>query len=525
MDSLYKFYGQLFYNDDLGYLYYSNREYHDILSDLSTYDGNPIIRITSEDVQIFKEKQLYTLTYFYVYFPEYNNDLYGRWFLTTELFNDLYITSLSDYCNPELTDDNELFQKKINIKPDINNLEGIYQITYGDVTYYDPSDTNINTNIIPMYRVGEKSSDSITLYQTIDVIKKQSSKKLDVSLYPNYIEDIYLNISGEEDEHLINSETVEMLRYEPLDTIYNPLRTIEQQKDRIAFSLIGTARSVDVGGSHDYIHCRIYTAPSFRTDIYRNIINRQDSDSEQEDIDPDSSYVKRFNWTERESSSPSYSYEMNYSNLSDLDVNSIVYKGFYFPAVFGVSGDGTGGSNWQQIGGPCFGILDSINNELCFTNHNPLLEFPSGLINWNEISTSGSSVLKIIGTVPDVKEFSEKLNYSVILDPEWRNIQIGNLIFTINKDEFLFEQNIFYHNKKIVETYLQYKHKSFDSYIDMNTGNKIINTNVKQTSSNFIIENFNTLKYINLVRYKFLTHGYSGEGTSQIMGFTDLGDW
>ena len=102
-----------------------------------------------------------------------------------------------------------------------------------------------------MYRISNsEASDSLTLYQPIEFKKYATSGELDNSKYPEYVGTLNVEISGE-DERIINSETIEKISYEALNTVYYPLRTIAQQKERINFTLAGRTETQDFSGNDD----------------------------------------------------------------------------------------------------------------------------------------------------------------------------------------------------------------------------------------------------------------------------------
>ena len=428
-----------------------------------------------------------------------------RWFLTTELFNDLYSTNISDFC----TTQDKRFIDKITIQPNIEDLKGIYDVTYSDVTFYDPRDINVDTNVIPLYRIERRTQDSITLYQIVNISKSQSTKELDVSLYPDYIETIYLNINETQsgDETIVNSETIEMQSYEPLNTIYYPLRTINQYKDKVKITLCVEAYADDDGDWDDDAGYILWHLDRARYDsLSENWVEEDNTFHDRYPGDWGMSSYYEVRVGENNHCEETFD---TYEKLEKSNITLKDYYNFYFICYFNADhagGDFNGSDGGGRIGGPYYAMeLYNDSSKIGFVkNINTANSF---IINWNELSTSGSTVYKIIGNNPTIHEQFKTLNYEVTLDSEWTNIRKENLnlVFNIKETDidpttqyeipYSFTQNISYHNRDIVETYIHYKLRNTDKWINMNTGQKILdNTKYQQQNTTFNIKNCQTIQ-------------------------------
>jgi len=122
------------------------------------------------------------------------------------------------------------------------------------------------------------------------------------------------------------------------------------------------------------------------------------------------------------------------------------------------------------------------------------------LINWNELELTDTYIYKLIGKEPSVKSYEKTINYSVKLDSTIGDPELipsfGNLEFIIDFSKQPEKQICYYNNIDIVNEYRhKYLNKTSDSYIDINSGNKIINYTLSQSLGSFEIKNYNKLLY------------------------------
>ena len=415
------------------------------------------------------------------------DDEINRWLLTTELFNDLYSSNLTDYCNKTLTDGNQLFQDKLTITPDVN-LDLLYRVQYSNVVF------------TPLYIVDDTKDTNLTIKQTVSFISKADSGiSLDVSDYPEYIGTPQLIIQGN-DSSVELQEIIEKDSYEPL-IVYHPIRTIADYKDKILASFIGYAYSQDKSGE-DYTKM-IY----FYKRSYEEYTLNQGGGKHPTTLNE--GHLQSIGWNKGwEDKKNDGSIYKNITNLQDLaDVSNIfsLYKGFYFPATFGINhgGDDVSEGDSFYIGGPFYAVNRNTSNseDIAFVKRDPAES--NLLINWNELQAS-EPVYKINGDEPTIKQFTRNLTYTVQITGASNNIpEYSNLIFKIDTEEQEKEQTVKYDNSQIVYEYKLYKNKTQDSYINMNTGYKITNTSYDQVDSNgvFKVENYSVLKYLKPTKF------------------------
>lgn len=415
------------------------------------------------------------------------DDGIDRWLLTTELFNDLYSSNLTDYCNKALTDVNDLFQKKLTIAPDVN-LDSLYKVQYSNVVF------------TPLYIVDDTEDTNLTITQTVSFISKAASgTSLNVSDYPEYIGTPQLIITGS-DSSVQLEEIIEKESYEPL-IVYHPIRTIADYKDKILASFIGYAYSQDEPGNDYtkmiYFYKRSYDGYELDQGGGRNPTRLN------EDNLRDTGWNK--GWEDQKGDGSIYK---NITNLQDLADTSNIFslcKGFYFPATFGINHGGSDVSEGDSfyIGGPFYAVNRNTSNDedIAFIKRDPA---ESGLlINWNELQAS-EPVYKINGDEPTIKQFTETLHYDVQIEGANNNIpEYNNLIFKIDTEQHTKDQIVKYDNSQIVYEYKLYKNKTQDNYINMNTGYKITDTSYDQIDSQgiFKVENYSTLKYLKPTKF------------------------
>lgn len=415
------------------------------------------------------------------------DDRINRWLLTTELFNDLYSSNLTDYCNKALTDGNQLFQKKLTIAPDVN-LDSLYKVQYSNVVF------------TPLYIVDDTKDANLTIKQTVSFISKaDSGTSLDVSDYPEYIGTPQLIIKGN-DSSVELKETIEKDSYEPL-IVYHPIRKIADYKDKILASFIGYAYSQDKSGE-DYTKM-IY----FYKRSYEEYTLNQGGGKHPTTLNE--GHLQSIGWNKGwEDKKNDGSIYKNITNLQDLADTSNIFslcKGFYFPATFGINHGGSDVSEGDSfyIGGPFYAVNRNTNNDedIAFVKKNPAES--DLLINWNELQAS-EPVYKINGDEPTIKQFTETLQYDVQIEGANNNIpEYNNLIFKIDTEQHTKDQIVKYDNSQIVYEYKLYKNKTQDNYINMNTGYKITDISYDQVDSQgvFKVENYSTLKYLKPTKF------------------------
>lgn len=415
------------------------------------------------------------------------DDRINRWLLTTELFNDLYSSNLTDYCNKALTDWNQLFQKKLTIAPNVN-LDSLYKVQYSNVVF------------TPLYIVDDTKDANLTIKQTVSFIAKAASgTSLDVSDYPEYIGTPQLIIKGN-DSSVELKETIEKNSYEPI-IVYHPIRKIADYKDKILASFIGYAYSQDKSGD-DYTKMIYFYKRSYEEYTLNQGGGRKPTILNE-------NYLQNKGWNKGwEDKKQDGSIYKNITNLQDLADTSNIFslcKGFYFPATFGINHGGSDVSEGDSfyIGGPFYAVNRNTNNDedIAFVKKNPAES--DLLINWNELQAS-EPVYKINGDEPTIKQFTETLQYDVQIEGANNNIpEYNNLIFKIDTEQHTKDQIVKYDNSQIVYEYKLYKNKTQDNYINMNTGYKITNTSYDQVDSQgvFKVENYSTLKYLKPTKF------------------------
>ena len=283
--------------------------------------------------------------------------------------------------------------------------------------------------------------------------------------------------------------------------VYHPIRTIADYRDKILASFIGYAYSQDKSGE-DYTKM-IY----FYKRSYEEYRLSQGGGTHPTTLDEGQLQRAGWNkgWEDKKNDGSIYK---NITNLQDLaDVSNIfsLYKGFYFPATFGIDhgGDDVSEGDSFYIGGPFYAVNRNTSNDedIAFVKRDPAES--NLLINWNELQAS-EPVYKINGNEPTIKQFTETLHYDVQIDGANNNIpEYNNLIFKIDTEQHTKDQVVKYDNSQIVYEYKLYKNKTQDNYINMNTGYKITDTSYDQVDSQgvFKVENYSTLKYLKPTKF------------------------
>jgi hypothetical protein len=110
-----------------------------------------------------------------------------------------------------------------------------------------------------------------------------------------------------------------------------------------------------------------------------------------------------------------------YEKLEKSNITLKDYYDFFFICYFNADhagGDFNGSDGGGRIGGPYYAMkLYNDPSKIGFVKN--ISSINSFIINWNELSTSGSTVFKIIGDNPNIREYFKTLSYRVNLESEW----------------------------------------------------------------------------------------------------------
>ena len=160
----------------------------------------------------------------------------NRWFLTTELFNDLYSTNIADFCT---TQDERITNKIITF--DNNNVD--FELTYGnpylsnDVTLYSNTNDSIINDSIKVYCPVDIKATTLTMSNIIQQLP------FDVTINNNIIN---WNTTMELDVP-INTQRRSLIAFYTADTIENII-----EESNYLLLIHGLAQDVAAGGNEEH---------------------------------------------------------------------------------------------------------------------------------------------------------------------------------------------------------------------------------------------------------------------------------